>query len=86
MPLAGGGWRGLVPDVSGCEATGPSLDLAVSHAASVLAQRVGEANGARSGAHHAPRDLSAIRDDAAWASDNAIDWSAAVVTMIRTPE
>jgi hypothetical protein len=81
VPLAAGGWRGLFPDVPGCEATGPSLDLAVSHAASALAHRAGESNGN----HRAPRDLTAVRNDAGWASDNAIDWSAAVVTMIRTP-
>lgn len=82
MPLAAGGWRGVFPDVPGCEATGPSLDLAVSHAASVLNQHAGELNGAL----HAPRDLTAIRDDAGWASDNAVDWGAAVVTMIRAAQ
>ena len=81
MPLAAGGWRGLFPDVPGCEATGASLDLAVSHAASVLTQYAGESNGRGD----APRDLTEIRTDAAWASDNAIDWTTAVVTMIRMP-
>ena len=76
MPLAAGGWRGLFPDVPGCEAGGASLDLAVSHAASALAQHADL---------HAPRDLTEIRTDAAWVSDNAVDWTAAVVTMIRMP-
>jgi predicted RNase H-like HicB family nuclease len=80
MPLTAGGWRGLFPDVPGCEATGPSLDLAVSHAASVLTQHAGESNQGE-----APRDLAEIRNDAAWASRNAIDWRTAVVTMIRMP-
>ena len=86
MPLPAGGWRGLFPDVPGCEATWPSLDLAVSHAASALIQRAEQTNGSRTGDHHAPRDLSAIWADTAWASEHSIDWSAAVVTMIRTPD
>ena len=86
VPLAAGGWRGLLPDVPACEASGPSLDLAVSHATSVLAQHAGDLNGG--GAHElrAPRDFSAIRNDEAWAASNAIDWTTAVVTMIRTPQ
>jgi predicted RNase H-like HicB family nuclease len=82
VPLDAGGWRGLFPDVPACEADGASLDLAVSHAASALMQHVSALNG------HAdepalPRDLTAIKDDTEWASAHAIDWSTAVVTMIR---
>jgi len=86
MPLAAGGWRGLIPDVPECEATGASLDLAVSHAASALIEHAGTPIGTRIDNHRAPRDLTAIRGDEAWASDNAIDWSTAVVTMLRMPQ
>ena len=82
VPLEAGGWRGLFPDVPACEATGPSLDIAVSHAASALTQHVGDLNGSAH-ALQAPRDLTAIKNDEQWASAHAIDWSTAVVTMIR---
>jgi len=85
VPLEAGGWRGLIPDVPACEATGPSLDIAVSHAASVLTQHVGDLNGSAH-ALRAPRDLTAIKSDEQWASAHAIDWSTAVVTMIRLPQ
>ena len=83
VPLVAGGWRGLFPDVPDCEADGASLDLAVSHAASALTQHVATLNGGRAEELPPPRDLTAIKDDAGWASVHAIDWSTAVVTMIR---
>lgn len=91
MPLEAGGWRGLFPDVPACEANGPTLDLAVSHAASVLTQHARDANGKEANGKAAnglplPRDLAAIKGDADWASVHAIDWSTAVVTMIRLPQ
>ena len=82
VPLEAGGWHGLIPDVPACEADGVSLDLAVSHAASALMQHVTALNG-DSDQLALPRDLTAIKDDAEWASAHAIDWSTAVVTMIR---
>ena len=81
MPLESGGWRGLVPDLPACEATGPTLDLTVFHVAAVLAQRAGGANG-NAQAVPLPRDLVAVKTDGAWAAAHEIDWSIAVVTMI----
>lgn len=86
VPLEAGGWRGLFPDVPACEANGPSLDLAVSHAASVLMQHAGALNGRSACVLPPPRDLTAIKDDAGWASAHTVDWSTAVVTMIRLPQ
>ena len=86
MPLAAGGWRGVFPDFPACEANGPNLDLAVSHATSVLTQQAEDVNGGGTHELRAPRDLTAVRNDRAWASDNAIDWATAVVTMIRMPQ
>lgn len=86
MPLESGGWRGLFPDVPACEANGPSLDLAVTHAASVLTQHAGGLNRRDKDDLPPPRDLTAIKDDARWASAHAVDWSSAVVTMIRVPQ
>ena len=86
MPLEAGGWRGLFPDVPACQATGPSLDLAVSHAASALIQHAGDLNGKKVRDLPPPRDLTTIKFDGAWASAHGIDWSTAVVTMIRLPQ
>lgn len=86
MPLEAGGWRGLFPDVPACQADGPTLDLAVSHAASVLTQHAGGLNGKDVRDLPPPRDLATIKSDEGWASAHAIDWSTAVVTMIRVPQ
>lgn len=81
IPLSAGGWRALFPDVPDCAAEGDSLDMTVFRAAGALSTCVETRYGDGKGAP-APRPLSEIKADNAWASAHHVDWAKAVVTMV----
>jgi predicted RNase H-like HicB family nuclease len=78
VPMEAGGWRALFPDVPQCSTDAESLDQAIFRAANELARFK---EGARQPIP-APRDLTEIKADEAWASACGIDWTQSVVTMI----
>ena len=72
-----GEWRVVFPDLPGCEARGFSLDDARFAAVSALAQRV---HGSESLPE--PMDLAAIERSEDWLSQNSIDLSRAVISIV----
>jgi hypothetical protein len=81
VPQAGG-WRAIFPDAPGCEVEAFSLDHAVLEARFELASHASSLNGHARGILPPLRNLTDIRSDEQWTDANAIDWPAAVVTMI----
>lgn len=73
-----GEWRVLFPDVPGCEARGFTLDDA-KYAASSALQRCIQKDGAPASI---PMDLTAVQRRQEWLSQNRVDLSRAVVTMV----
>lgn len=72
-----GEWRVVFPDLPGCEARGFSLDDARFAAVSALAQRVHESESLPE-----PMDLAAIERSEDWLSQNSIDLSRAVISIV----
>lgn len=78
VPSGDGDWRVLFPDIAECEARGTDLDAARIAAIDALDKRLKEI-GARL---PQPRDLADIERDDAWLSQNGVDVSKAIVTMV----
>ena len=78
VPSGDGDWRVLFPDIAECEARGVNLDAARMAAIDALDKRLKEnGTGLRQ-----PRDLADIERDEAWLSQNGVDFSKAIVTMV----
>jgi predicted RNase H-like HicB family nuclease len=73
-----GEWRVLFPDVPGCEAKGFSLDDAKYAAASALQWCI---RGSRSTAP-LPMDMATVQRSVEWLSQNHVDLSRAIVSMV----
>ncbi|HEV8390598.1 MAG TPA: hypothetical protein VGQ35_12180 [Dongiaceae bacterium] len=77
-----GGWRALFPDVPDCEAEAYGLARAKDAAATSLVQHA-KASG---GVLPSPRTLEEIERDGPWLSQNGIDLSKAIVTIVPWPD
>jgi predicted RNase H-like HicB family nuclease len=73
-----GEWRAVFPDVPGCEARGFSLDDVKFAAASALNRCIEETGSLP----HPPMDLAAVQRSDEWLSDNNVDLSKVVVSMV----
>jgi predicted RNase H-like HicB family nuclease len=78
VPKEDGEWRVLFPDVPGCEAHGFSPEAAEFAAASALQQCIQESGSLPP----PPMDLAAVQLNDEWLTQNQIDLSKAVVTMV----
>jgi predicted RNase H-like HicB family nuclease len=72
-----GEWRVVFPDVPGCEAKGFTLDDAKFAAVSALVRSIRE-----NGPPPLPMDLDAVQRSEAWLSQQRIDLSKAIVSMV----
>jgi predicted RNase H-like HicB family nuclease len=81
VPLKSGGWRVLFPDVPACRAEADSLEVAIARADRALARYAVALNGNRPNIP-LPCDLSEIVSDERWTSEQGVDWSTAIITMM----
>ena len=73
-----GEWRVVFPDLPGCKAMGFTLDDAMFAASSALRQYIQEIG--LLPPH--PMDLSAVQQSEEWLSENRVDLSRAIISMV----
>ena len=78
VPLAGGGWRAHFPDFPGCRAEGGRIEGAIDASYGEVVARLSQ-----TGEPTSPRSYEDVRADYAWARERGVDWSTAVISMVR---
>ncbi len=82
VPESTGGWSVLFPDLPGCATHGATVREAQAMAAGAADLHLATMR-ERGLAIPVPRSLEAIRADAEWAEGRGINWSEAVVSIIK---
>jgi predicted RNase H-like HicB family nuclease len=82
VPQPGGGWRAHFPDFPGCRAEGDRVNAAIEGAAHEVHLRVDQLKSSRKPIP-TPRSYEEVRADDAWARARGIDWSTAVINLVR---
>lgn len=85
VPQRDGGWRAYVPDFPGCRADDADADTAIMNvermASGLIAQLLDNAM-----TMPRARSQQDIRANDAWAADNRVDWSTAVISAVPIDE
>jgi predicted RNase H-like HicB family nuclease len=82
VPEGAGGWTVLFPDLPGCATHGGTVKEAqwmAAEAADLHITTMRELGQLIPAA----RDLEGVRADTSWATENQIDWSKVVISMIK---
>lgn len=82
VPQNGGVWRAHFPDFPGCRAEGTRVEMAIDNAMNAVSDMI---DGLRRKGESIlpPRSYEEVRADATWAAKRGIDWSTAVISMVR---
>jgi predicted RNase H-like HicB family nuclease len=82
VPQSGGGWRAHFPDFPGCRAEAARVESTIDTSMRAVAEMIDNMH--REGAIiPQPRSYEEVRADDAWAVDRGIDWSTAVISLVR---
>lgn len=81
VPHAEGGWRAHFPDLLGCRAEAQDIEVAVARASDAASELVGKL--LLDGGLPTPRTLEEIRADEAWAAERSIDWTKALISIVK---
>ena len=80
-PQRDGGWRAHFPDLPGCRAEGPRVEMVVERARRAASERVASLS-EQAADLPAPRTLEEIKADEEWAKERSIDWMTAVISVV----
>lgn len=82
VPKPEGGWRAHFPDFRGCQAEGPRVETTTDISMRAVAEMI---DGMHRGGTPVPlpRSYEEVRVDDAWAAERSIDWSTAVISLVR---
>jgi hypothetical protein len=78
VPMKGGGWRAHFPDFPGCRAEGSRIEGTIDASYAEVTARLSQSSEVPS-----PRSYEDVRADDTWARARDIDWSTAVISMVR---
>jgi predicted RNase H-like HicB family nuclease len=82
VPQPGGGWRAHFPDFPGCRAEGARVESAIDTSMKAVAEMIDNMH--REGAIiPLPRSYEEVRADDAWAANRGVNWSTAVISLVR---
>jgi predicted RNase H-like HicB family nuclease len=83
IPQAEGSWRAHFPDFPGCRAEGPTIEAAIDASGAIVAEHARELQ--RHGVSlPTPQSYEDVRHRSnGWGAARGIDWSKAVISMIR---
>jgi predicted RNase H-like HicB family nuclease len=85
IPQAEGGWRAHFPDFPGCRAEASTVEAAIDASGAIVAEHA--RNLQRQGVSlPTPQSYQDVRHHSnGWGADRGIDWSKAVISMVRLP-
>lgn len=78
----GNGWRAHFPDFPVCRAEGTRVEMAIDNAAQAMSEMIDGLH-SQGAIVPPPRSYEDVRGDSAWAVEHGIDWSTAVITLVR---
>jgi len=79
---SGGGWRAHFPDFPGCRAEGASVETMIDNSMRTAAEMIDQMH-REAAIIPAPRSYEAVRSDDVWAIERGINWSTAVISLVR---
>ncbi len=82
VPQNGSVWRAHFPDFPGCRAEGTRVEMAIDNAVNAVSDMIDGLH-RQGGIILPPRSYEEVRADATWAAERGIDWSTAVISMVR---
>ena len=82
VPQNGSAWRAHFPDFPGCRAEGTRVEMAIDNAVNAVSDTIDGLH-RQGGIILPPRSYEEVRADATWAAERGIDWSTAVISMVR---
>ena len=81
VPHAEDGWQAHFPDLPGCRAGAQDIEMAIARASNAASELVGKL--LLNGGAPTPRTLEEIRVDEAWAAEQSIDWTKALISVVH---
>lgn len=83
IPQADGGWRVHFPDFAGCRAEGPTVEAAIDASIAIVAEHARWFH-QQGVSLPTPQPYEDVRHHSnGWAANRGIDWSKAVITLVR---